>query len=516
MGFLLVILFFVLVIYFANNYYLNYWTRRKIHQNDPTFFIGNMLDVFRMKKTIPELLDNFYVKFKHHKVFGFYMSYKPALIINDPELIQDVLMKDFNYFHDRGMFTNEEFDPLSAHLFSLSGQKWKETRTKLSPAFTSGKLRGMFPTILDCGKVLERYLSDNVQSGQNVFECRDLMARYTTNVISSVAFGVENDCINDRENVFREVGSSILKPSLRMAVLGIMTFVASNLFKQLKIKGTRQHVEDFIFALVKETIDYREKNVNFERKDLMQLLIQLKNQGFVSIDKSDENEIMGEKNVVRKLTFNEIAAQAFIFFVAGFETSSSLMSYCLFELSKNPGVQEKVHAEIDKIMKDKSSNELTNDDLVEMKYLECCIDETLRKYPIAPFLFRSCTKDYTFSNTDLKVEKGTMVFIPILGLHRDPEIYENPLEFIPERFENSPHGNGNSTGIFYSPFGNGPRICIGARMGKLQSKLGLALILSKFKVELADENDSGEIKIDRSSHFLLMSDRDINLKITPR
>lgn len=92
-----------------------------------------------------------------------------------------------------------------------------------------------------------------------------------------------------------------------------------------------------------------------------------------------------------------------------------------------------------------------------MKYLECCVDEALRKYPIVSTLTRECNKDHKFSGTDYVVEKGTQIFIPVLGFHRDPEIYENPMEFRPERFLDSSTGHGKSSGAFYLPFGDGPR-----------------------------------------------------------
>lgn len=92
-----------------------------------------------------------------------------------------------------------------------------------------------------------------------------------------------------------------------------------------------------------------------------------------------------------------------------------------------------------------------------MKYVDCCIDEALRKYPINPLLFRTATQDYIIPNTNVKIDKGKNVFLPILGLQRDPEIYENPMQFKPERFLDSVNGNGNAKGLFYLPFGDGPR-----------------------------------------------------------
>jgi cytochrome P450 family 6 len=130
----------------------------------------------------------------------------------------------------------------------------------------------------------------------------------------------------------------------------------------------------------------------------------------------------------------------------------------MYELARNKDVQRKVQEEIDRVMKSAGPEGLTYDLLAEMKYLDCCVDETLRKYPIIPVLFRLNTKDYKIPGSDVIVEKGTPVFIPIIGMQRDPEIYENPMQFKPERFLNSSTGNAKiSAGIVYAPFGDGPR-----------------------------------------------------------
>lgn len=190
------------------------------------------------------------------------------------------------------------------------------------------------------------------------------------------------------------------------------------------------------------------------------------------------------------------------------------MSYCLLEFAKNLRLQKKVQDEIDGVLKKAGIGNLTYEMLNEMKFLECCIDETLRKYPSAPVLFRECTKDYKIDN--LVIPKGSSIFIPVLGFQRDPKIFDNPLEFRPERFLNSSNGGGNSDGCFYMPFGDGPRNCIGTRLGKLTVKLGLVTVLSKFSVRLEDnEMANKELEFSPSS-FILAPLKDYNLKIESR
>lgn len=85
--------------------------------------------------------------------------------------------------------------------------------------------------------------------------------------------------------------------------------------------------------------------------------------------------------------------------------------------------------------------------------------ETLRKYPALPFVTRQCTETYKIPDTDITLEKGTNVIIPIQNIHYDEKIFENPMEFDPNRF--SPENKRDRNSYAHIPFGEGPRICIG-------------------------------------------------------
>lgn len=126
-------------------------------------------------------------------------------------------------------------------------------------------------------------------------------------------------------------------------------------------------------------------------------------------------------------------------------------------------MQKKIQEEIQRVQEATGQNDFTYDMMNELKYLECCIYETLRKYPTLPIHIRTVTQDYKVPDSKIVIPKGTSITIPVLGFHRDPDIYENPMEFKPERFLDSPNGGGKISGLFYTPFGDGPRSCIGAR-----------------------------------------------------
>lgn len=125
----------------------------------------------------------------------------------------------------------------------------------------------------------------------------------------------------------------------------------------------------------------------------------------------------------------------------------------------------------------------------------------MRKYSVAPMLARTCVKDYEISANNV-IEKGTEVFIPIFSLHRDEKYYEQPDKFDPDRF-NAENSNGkDQTNRPFLPFGDGPRNCIGMRLGKMQTKVGLVMLLQKYRFELEDRLKNEVLRLDPKSFLL--------------
>lgn len=398
------------LIYYLSQRRHNFWKSRGFAQLEPKFIFGNIQPMIKQQMSFGEVLESLYVKSKMHKLVGIYFLYKPALLVNDPILLQHVFIKNFTTFHDRPVNIDLDVDPIQDNLFNTPGKKWRDLRTKLSPTFTSGKLKGMFSIITDCSNVLDKYLVDNVNTGNNTFEFRDLFARFNTNIISSVAFGIDNDCINEPDHIFRKMGIKIFEMSWKTKFQASCAMFIPALRKIMKFKFTQDDVEAFFNGVVKQTIDYREKN-NYERNDFMQLLIQLKNQGFLSADKGETkwSEKDGNQNQeLKKLSYEDLVANAFLFFVAGeysgtiineekkiktfthlgFETSSSTLSFCIFELAKNPRIQRKIQEEIDMVLAANGNKGFTYEMVHELKYLECCIDEALRYKQNSPCSIR--------------------------------------------------------------------------------------------------------------------------------
>jgi len=226
----------------------------------------------------------------------------------------------------------------------------------------------------------------------------------------------------------------------------------------LNLRVHDKGIIDFFKNLVEDTIKYREEN-NIKRNDFMDSLINL-------------------KNSPNGISFNDILGQCYVFFAAGYETSSSTMTFTLYELAQNQSIQTRVRNEINDIL-EKHNGELSYDSISEMTYLEQVINESLRLHTPAPVVIRIANKDYNVPDSSYVIEKGTVVFLPYGQYHLDSDYYPNPELFDPERF-NAQNATSRHP-MAYLPFGDGPRNCIGMRFGKMESKIGLVLLLKNFK-----------------------------------
>jgi cytochrome P450 family 6 len=222
--------------------------------------------------------------------------------------------KDSSYFPDRGLHVNGHFDPISEQIFFQGGEKWKKLRVKLTPAFTSGKLKAMLSIVTKNLLKLEEFIKKGIKEGAKEFEFRDLVARMNTNIISSVAFGIEVDTINDPQHVMRHMGVKVFEPNLIAGLRFFTSFFTPKLSDLFRFKFVNDEIESFFSSIIVDNVNYREEN-NFHRNDLLQTLIQLKNFGFMADeDKIGEKQPRGDMN---KISISDVCGQSFGFYLGG-------------------------------------------------------------------------------------------------------------------------------------------------------------------------------------------------------
>ncbi|KAI4460047.1 cytochrome p450 [Holotrichia oblita] len=471
---------FILILLFYKKRF-NYWKNRGIEYLEPSIIYGNTKENFTKGQSFGTALAEVYHRMKAKNLIhaGYYLFHRPGYIPIDLKLIKLIMQVDFAHFTDRPGYINEKDDPLSAHLGALGGERWRSLRVKLTPTFTSGKLKLMFPIMVEISNELIKVLDKECQNGP--VEAKDISARYTTDVIGTCAFGLDCNSLKDPNTEFRTKGSRAFELTRLEQLSGFVGFLFPDFAKFCGIRQLPKEASDFFLNIIRNNVEFREKN-NFRRNDAFQMLLDMKN------EENDSNT---------RLTFNELAAQAFVFFGGGFETSSTTMSFVLLELALNQDVQIKLRDEINTVM-NRYNNEIVYEALGEMQYLDMVINESLRKYPPIPINSRECNKDYKVPNTDLVLPKGQAVFIPTQGIHYDPEYYPDPEKFDPMRF--SVENMSKLPQFAFMPFGGGPRICLGQRFALIQSKVGLISLVQNFKFKINSKTEI-PVKLDPVKFF---------------
>lgn len=456
------------VIYFWQKSIYTFWTDRGIPQQPARFPLGTIqFD----RNFVYKIDDDFKAYRGKAKYVGLYNALQPNLLVLDEELMKHMMVKDFSSFQSRGVYHNERDDPLSGHLFAIEGQKWRGLRNKLSPTFTSGKMRTMCPILIDIAERFKETMDEKIERGEKGIDMRDMFARFTTDVIGTCAFGLECNSLKDPKAKFREIGMKVFNEPRYPMWFQLMVNGFPKLSRTLRIKLISDEVESFFMQAVNDTFEHRIKN-NIKRHDFVDLLIDLRN------EKKSNSEADSHLD---GLSMNEIAAQCFVFFLAGFETSSTVSSFTIYELARNQAVQDKLRAHVQSVLK-KHSGQVTYEALKDMTYLEQCINEGMRMYPPVPMLQRSASEDYKLPGTNVVLPKNTTVAFPIYSFHHDPKNYPKPENYDPERF--SPQEVAKRHPFAFLPFGEGPRNCIGERFGMMQVKVGMVYLIANYRFTL--------------------------------
>ncbi|NP_001166017.1 cytochrome P450 9e2-like [Nasonia vitripennis] len=453
-------------------YQYTYWKRRKMLHLESVPIIGNNYPMLFGIDSFPMHAQKMYKKFSGARYYGCFDFRKPVVIIKDPDLIKEICVKNFDDFTDHLTFVTEEMDPIAGrNIFSLKGKRWKDLRSTLTPSYTAARMKLLFELIDECARNFGQYILENPEFAKS-FEAKEVFTRYTNDVIATAAFGVKVDSMKDQENEFFMHGKASTTFTSKLLMLKIV--LLRNFPRLMRLFGATflpRSSDKFFKKLINEAVTLRrEKDVT--RPDTIQLLMQ-------AMDKE------GGVNV----TMDDILGNAFIFFLAGFDTSSSLMAFMALELAANPDIQEKLQQEVD-LQLEKNDGKLTYEALSDMKYLDMVVSETLRKYPPAPITNRVCTRDHVFSPPmqdypEYRMEKDTVIMIPIYALHRDPQYFPEPEKFDPERFNEE--NKSKIEAYTYMPFGHGPRQCIGNRFALMETKILMVHVLRKFTIKFIEK-----------------------------
>ncbi|KAK3912736.1 Cytochrome P450 6a2 [Frankliniella fusca] len=469
-------------IFFAWRY--GHWRRRGVPYPEPTLIVGNFGFMVTAKKTFTGAIHAMAAPFKETGYCGVYQWTSPLLLVWDPEMIKQITCKDFSSFHDRGLPTYEH-DPLSQHLFNLSGNKWRNLRNKLSPTFTSGKLKLMFSLMHDIAVELNAQVTAEAKTADShEVEISTLLSHYATDVIGSVAFGIQCNCLRDHDTEFLTMSRKLFRQSPIQMLRFLLELIHPKAGGLLPFKWMMNEVHNFFVNLMKDTVERREEH-NIERNDFVQLMMQLRKADLAGVD--PENHV--------ELTPGVMAAQGFIFFIAGLDNISNTISFALSKLAVDRELQDRVANEVRDVLR-QHDGELTYDALKKMDLVNRVVLEALRLWNPIGVILRKCNA--TTRVGDLVIDKGQLVFLLTSMNAVDENYFPDPMRFDPDR--HTPEAKEMRHPYVFLPFGEGPRNCIAERFALLEMKIAFAMLVRDFVFTPGPRYES-DVELDKKSFF---------------
>ncbi|KAK7097471.1 hypothetical protein V1264_004445 [Littorina saxatilis] len=472
---------------------------------EPRFIIGNMGQMTKK---------GFHACFKewekeYGKVYGVYRAKQPSIVIHDPDMLREIMVKQFAAFPNRQSSKIADVKPWRSTLQFLMDDHWRHVRNTLSPGFSTGKLKHMLPVIQRCCRNLVKHVQQKAEKGEDV-DTKVLSNAFSMDVTAGTGFGMEVCCLQNPEEPFGVVANQILYPPQWVFTLHFLFPFLSPVLHTLGISIAPKKPIQYMFDIISAAIKERRQD-NKDYKDHLQTLVDAQRQKTddtpvdPEIDHRDDLKTSSTWN--RKgLTEDEIYANSLNFLLAGYENTASGIAFLLYNLAGSPHCLRKLQDEVDAALgKDEVDYRVVSD----MPYLEMCLNETLRLYPPGLMLDRTCIADTEIKT--LHVPKGMLITIPVYSVHTDPTNWPDPLKFDPERHTSEARATRHP--FSFMPFGIGPRNCIGMRMSQLEVKMAVACIVQKFSPFLCEQS---VFPAKVSTHVRLGPEEKMWIKFKPR
>lgn len=365
----------------------------------------------------------------------------------NPKWMEHVFVKNHkNYEKD---FSMEQIEiALGKGLLTNKGDSWFKQRRLAQPAFYKKRLEGLVDTMEN---LTDEYIAkfQKFRSGHKIYIDQEMMTLTATIVLETLLGEKMNPQLKEVQKMIAVVQTYIIK---RVRIPFYINYA--------EIFGEHKKFVELIGQMdqiIYEIIERRKANPS-EDSNLISMLM--------DAEDADTGEKMSDQQLRDELV---------TIYVAGHETSAYALSWTFYELMQNPEVVIKIKEEVASVIQD---GRIGGEGLKKLTYTSAVVQESMRLHPPAYFVSRVSVEDDVIEG--VPIEKKTGVLISIIAMHKHPDLWENPLEFLPERFL-TPN---EATKKYYHPFGAGPRMCIGNHFALMEITLILAKMIHYFDFKL--------------------------------
>ncbi|MDO6727792.1 cytochrome P450 [Cognatishimia sp. 1_MG-2023] len=381
-------------------------------------------------------------------------------MVMDPEAIRRMLLENLDNYPKSNATKNLLKPAIGNSMFVAEGAEWRWQRRAAAPVFSHRNVTALGPVMSlaaqDCCDRL-------AHGGKGAVNMMDEMVRTTFDVIAEVTFSGEGSF--DAASVHNAIDAYIAeagKISL-LDMIGAPDWIPrpGRLMSGSAVRDMRRVADT--------AITERKARGARDIPDLLDLLLE-------GVDPETK----------RSMNTAELRDNLLTFIVAGHETTALSLSWALYLLAFDPAIQDRARAEVQSVLQGRAA---TGEDVANLPFVRCIIDEALRMYPPAAIVSRTALAADTLCGRD--IHPGDTVMIPIYALHRHEMLWDDPDAFRPDRFADRKAIDRYA----YLPFGDGPRICIGASFAIQEAVIILATLLAQFKFHAVPGKDPDPVMI---------------------
>lgn len=418
-------------------------------------------------------------------------------------------------------FIYKYLDMAAIGLANLNGDKWKYHRKLLTPAFDYKMIQELPSILTSNGHSLERELERNVMESGTIQNMGALMSLYALRVLLESAVGLNDETMSD---ILQKNGSDVIEKleatfdesaNILIERMLLPWNYFDSIFKMTKLGRRMVKLLGFMTGLVQQVLDRRKQDLAEGKSD--------PNHNDNDISSSNNNRkkkttfidilLKEQESNPSQFTQQDVDGELRTFMAAGHETTATTLTWFLFYVGHHPDVMRRIQEEIDSIYEQArgegrgEGQEISLNDLRNMKYLEAAINESLRLTASVPMFSRTADTDITI-NDKYTIPKNSVLVIYPYFIHRNPNIWQDPGTYDPDRFylqnRHIPHS--------FIPFSAGHRVCIGQKYAML-SMLGItSVIFRKFNIQSLNPMD----QVSGSMNISFRPDQILKLRIERR
>ncbi len=381
-----------------------------------------------------------------------YLGYsrRSILLINDPVIAREVLTDPLEIFPKNDLMVGALEPLVGDSIFVSSGERWRRQRAMIDPAFSGLRINTAFGSMQAAVDDYEAELEQRAAANE-VFSLDHAMSELTADVICRTIFSrsLESQTARDVCDSFTEFESSVASVDLWQLIVG-------KPWADVKQPRTVLDACERIRRYIGQLVDPRLDGSLPPADDIVEAVIAAR-----------------DEQTGKAFTREELIDQMGVFFLAGHETTASVLTWAFFILATRPEILERLRAEVDAVAGD---GPVSIQDVKQLAFVRNVFRETLRLYPPITFIPRVAAEPTRIG--DYRVRKGAMIMVSPWTAHRNALLWRHADRFDPDRFD-AASGESEDRGVLMS-FGLGPRVCVGAAFATIESGLILARLARHF------------------------------------